>query len=230
MPADRSGASRLSPDGDLACVATESTDVLLHPVEGKTLISQSDVGVATAGDLLRGEQAPTCETVVDRDTDDGLANLHAVLDNERKVVARITAAAHEQTTSVDPEADWQRLVLVARGTHDVEVKAVFRDRVAELVTTVANTGVGILSCLVSAVVGRVQGLRVLEAESVNRRLGVRDTQEVVLVVSGRVDTGDGTVLQLNRWSTVAAVASLTTVAGSGTGHCQKAGKDGEHVG
>jgi hypothetical protein len=87
-----------------------------------------------------------------------------------------------QTTAVDPEANGQLLVFVARRTDYIEVQAVLRDRVAKLIAAVANTRRSILGCLVSAVVGAVQGLWNLESKSIDGRLSVRDAQKVVLVV------------------------------------------------
>ena len=44
-----------------------------------------------------------------------------------------------QTSSMDPDCDWQFLTFVAGGTDHIESEAVFRQLVADVVAPVAHT-------------------------------------------------------------------------------------------
>ena len=67
--ADAHRASRLAKDGDVAGIATEGGDVLLHPLQGGDLVEQAAVGVSVA----QIEEALGADPVVDGHADDAVA-------------------------------------------------------------------------------------------------------------------------------------------------------------
>ncbi|KAG2820139.1 hypothetical protein PC119_g12834 [Phytophthora cactorum] len=77
--ADAHSAGTLTSDRDLAGVATESRNVLLHPVQGQTLVLQREVG---HGSLVHGSarhETKGLKTVVEAHADDRLAGCHSFL-------------------------------------------------------------------------------------------------------------------------------------------------------
>jgi hypothetical protein len=51
----------------------------------------------------------------------------------------IDTSTLEEATSVDPESNWQGLILESRRADNVEVKTIFRDWVIPLIAAVAVT-------------------------------------------------------------------------------------------
>ena len=83
----------------------ERGNILLDPVHSQALISETEVRVAAAQYLVRHEEAPSAQPIVDRDANDGLADGNGVLHHERQIVALVNAAAFEVTPAVDPRQD-----------------------------------------------------------------------------------------------------------------------------
>jgi hypothetical protein len=76
-------------------------------------------------------------------------------------------------------------------TDDVQVQAVFRHLIADIVTAVADAVRRIRGCIPDAFPGGVKMLRDGEAR---RHLGIGNAQEEVLIVLSRVDTSVGAIL------------------------------------
>lgn len=66
------GTGRLAPNGDLASVATKGSDVVLNPLEGHALVSESNVSGTSSLHLLAEEESPLCKAVVDGNGNDRL--------------------------------------------------------------------------------------------------------------------------------------------------------------
>src|SRR6059058_141009 len=89
--ADAHPSSRLAKDGDVAGIATEGGDILLHPLEGSDLVEQAAVGVS----LAQGEKALGTDPIVDGDADDAAAGeMTAVIPGRRTscVILKQTAS------------------------------------------------------------------------------------------------------------------------------------------
>jgi hypothetical protein len=119
---------------------SKSLDVVLNPLKGKTLVTQTKVELSGFLELLAtAQKSPSTKAVVDADTDDWLTNLDRIFDNEREVIALVKATAHVVASAVNPESNRQVLLFAASGTDDVKVQAIFRDWVAPLIRPIAVT-------------------------------------------------------------------------------------------
>lgn len=94
------------------------------------------IGSIGITDLLTVKEAPTRETVWDRYTNDWLAHVNRVLDDEAKVVSLIRSTSHDETTAMNPQGNGKLLVFITGGPDDVESKTVFTYIVANLITLV----------------------------------------------------------------------------------------------
>lgn len=65
----------------------------------QALVAEAHVRVAAPTDLLGLQETPSTQAVGDRNTDDGLADLDSVVDNEGEVVALVSRAALEAEDS-----------------------------------------------------------------------------------------------------------------------------------
>ncbi|KAG3015603.1 hypothetical protein PC121_g3012 [Phytophthora cactorum] len=130
--ADAHSAGTLTSDRDLAGVATESRNVLLHPVQGQTLVLQREVG---HGSLVHGSarhETKGLKTVVEAHADDRLAGCHSFLYDVRQIIARVTGTALDKTSAVNPHTDRQSITFgdVARTNH-VDGQTVLRNDVVQ---------------------------------------------------------------------------------------------------
>lgn len=144
---DRRTSCALSIDGDLVRITyrlsahqfalkdavfqntSKRLDVLLNPVQGQALVSETKVEMAGIGNLFAATQeTPWAETVVDGNANNGLANFYRVLYREGEVVALVNTASFEEPTAVDPECYREFVLLsVSCRADDVDVKTIFRD-------------------------------------------------------------------------------------------------------
>lgn len=60
----------------------------------QSLVSKTNVQQTFISKLVRASEAPKTETVVDGDTNNGLADLDRLLDDEREIVALVRASAY----------------------------------------------------------------------------------------------------------------------------------------
>src|SRR4051794_35885401 len=86
--ADAHSTSRLTEDGDVPWIAAEGSDVLLHPLEGRNLIKQTEVGNSVA----EIEEAIGTDTVIDGHADDTVAGEAAAV-----IPGRRPRSAHKGT-------------------------------------------------------------------------------------------------------------------------------------
>jgi hypothetical protein len=93
-------------------------------MHSKALIAQTNVQCALFFELLRTGEAPQAEAVVDRNTNDWLANGNRLVDDERKIVALISAATVQIRPAMNPKGDWELLVLVSCRSYNVEIETV----------------------------------------------------------------------------------------------------------
>nr|POE58663.1 hypothetical protein CFP56_68338 [Quercus suber] len=195
-------------------------------MQRQSLIPEPDVGLSCTDDLLGDQKSPGTEAIRDRHGDDGLADVDAVLHDEGEIVPLVARAALDQAAAVDPDADGKSCMLVAGRTDDIVVQAVLRDRIPDLVSAVANAFRGVGGGLQRAVEAGVQALGVAEPQLGERRLGVGHTEEVILMVGGRVTAGDGAVLEMDgrgRIVMIAPAARTRVVARAGA---DEEGKEG----
>jgi hypothetical protein len=123
---------------EILAPTSESLDVVLNPLKGKTLVAQTKVEFSRLLELLTTTQkSPSTKAIVDADTDDWLPNLDRVLNDEREVVTLINATAHVVASAVDPERNRQVLLFAASRTDNVEVQAVLGEWVAPLIRPIA---------------------------------------------------------------------------------------------
>ena len=154
LEAHGSSSRALAEDGDFLWVAllmsvqkdessstkltAECFDVVLDPLQGQSLITQTKVHLSRLLDLLTpGQEPPGAEAVVDGHSHDRLTDLDRVLNREGSVVAFVQTASHVVTATVDPESNGELLVLTSGRTHNIDVEAVLRDWVAPLVTSIS---------------------------------------------------------------------------------------------
>lgn len=60
-------------------------------MEGQSLISQSDIQETFVREFVGARKTPKTETVIDGHANDRLANLDRLLDDEREIVALVSA-------------------------------------------------------------------------------------------------------------------------------------------
>jgi hypothetical protein len=118
--ADAEGAGGLAGDGNLAWVAAEAGDVVLHPLQGRDLIEQTD-GAGVGERRVEGGQvgeAEGAEPVVDADHDDVAVQREAgaVVPGHRALTVAVAAA-------VNPYQHRPACVVGGWGAH-VEAQAV----------------------------------------------------------------------------------------------------------
>lgn len=107
---------------------SECLDVLLNPLQGQALVSETHVEIASVYYLFASTQeTPGSQTIVDGNTNDWLANLHRVFNGEGEVVALVNTTSHEESTAVDPEGHGEFFILVSCRADHVDVKTIFRD-------------------------------------------------------------------------------------------------------
>ncbi len=118
-------ARRLAVDGDVLGIASESGDVLVHPLEGRDLVENADVRrrASIGGQPAQIEETESSEPVVEGDQHDSRAC------EPGPVVEKRGAGAEHVGTSV--QIDHHRPAsALGRRAPDVEIEAVFRDPAA----------------------------------------------------------------------------------------------------
>lgn len=90
LHAQRSSTGGLSPDGDLVGTTTEGSDVVVKPLQGHTLILESEVTSALLLHLFAEEESPLGDSVVDGGSDDGLALLDRLVNDPAEVVPGVS--------------------------------------------------------------------------------------------------------------------------------------------
>lgn len=108
-------------------LTTETSDILIEPMQCQSLISKPDVGVTAADDLLARDKPPSTQAIVDRHANDRFANVDRILNDEGQVVPSVNTASHRITSSMDPHSNGQLLALAPCGPDDIEREAVLGD-------------------------------------------------------------------------------------------------------
>jgi hypothetical protein len=64
------------------CRTSESLDVFLHPMKGKSLVAKTNVQSALTRKLVRTSEAPQAEAIIDRNTNDRFTNSYRLVHDE----------------------------------------------------------------------------------------------------------------------------------------------------
>lgn len=131
----------LAPDGHLGRVSSKGLDVLVDPPQRLPLVPEAIVGDTGGEGLAAAQETERGQPVVQAHADDGGAELDAVLDDEREVVALVGAPTLDEAAAVDPDGDGEVGGLIDAGRpDDVEVEAVLGESVAGIVGAIADAG------------------------------------------------------------------------------------------
>ena len=116
-------------------------DILLNPVQGQALVSETKVDMTGIGNLFAAtEETPRAETIVDGNANNGLANSYRVLYREGEVVALVNTTSLEEPTAVDPECYREFVFLgVSCRADDVDVKTILRDLEEQRISVVRRS-------------------------------------------------------------------------------------------
>jgi len=143
--ANGKGSGTLSPDGNLLRVAAKRRNVLLHPRQRLTHITQREIGVARSLDPVGIHEAPSCLSVVDRYGEDGAADVNGALHDEAEVVPVPARRADLITPAMDVKHDRELLSLGTRRANDIDAQAVLRYAVLIVsIKSVARTRMAVL--------------------------------------------------------------------------------------
>jgi hypothetical protein len=87
LHAQRTGTSRLAPDGHLVSVTTKGGNIVLDPLESQALVSERNVASTRSLHFIAEEETPLSEAVVDGDGNDRLLFLDRLVNDVREVVS-----------------------------------------------------------------------------------------------------------------------------------------------
>jgi hypothetical protein len=79
-------------NGDLACVRSEGSCVLLKPLQSLTLIFETNIGLTSTSNLVTVQETKGTESVCNTSSHDRLANLDRVLNEEGLVVSSVDSS------------------------------------------------------------------------------------------------------------------------------------------
>ena len=120
--ADAHGARRLAEDRHSLRVATERRGVVPHPLERRDLVEQAVVAgrpvLRLGGQRLVGQEAERAQPVVDRHQDDALPSKRRAVEDERRPMPHLVAAA------VEPDHDRPRTSVAGGRRPQIEIEAV----------------------------------------------------------------------------------------------------------
>ena len=187
---DALGSCTFAPDDNTVWVAAEGFDVFLDPAESHPLIEKTGVAGAFGEKLLSLHEAVHVEAVVHGDGYNRLAHVLADFDDPREVVLRVRDGAGVEASSKDPDEDWEGLGVIACGSHDVQVEAVFGH--AE-VRSILHAAVTLLGCIADVCKGLVKALWPTPSKISHWWLGEGDSQESVLIPGCQVSSLVGSV-------------------------------------